>query len=241
MSAGTVDGAIPPRTTDPDPDAGLAPPPSRRWRRRLGLAAASVVVAALVAGWALGATYQPVAFGGFSRAPLGPHLISKHVNTVGGMQGQAYLPPQPSARGSFLISLSNDGPLPVTIESLSLLPPGMPASAIHYGRPFRIDGPPTYTLEYLSYRQRQIAPRGLAGAVLAPGESVDVRIPIRTAPCWAPNSGWQMGTVWVSTRSLLWSHHVAISWTDPNDPSQGAIISEEGYSSGAIRGVVCPR
>ena len=46
-------------------------------------------------------------------------------------------------RGSFLISLSNDGPLPVTIESLSLLPPGRPASAIDYGWPFRIDGPPT--------------------------------------------------------------------------------------------------
>jgi len=239
MSAGTIDGTIPPRTTDPDP--GQAPPPSRRWRRRLGLAAASVVVAALVAGWAFGATYQPVAFGGYSRAPLGPHLISKHVNTVGGMQGQAYLPPQPSVRGSFLISLSNDGPLPVTIESLSLLPPGMPASAIHYGRPFRIDGQPTYTLEYLRYRQQQIAPRVLAGSVLAPGESVDVRIPIRTAPCWSPHSGWEMWTVWVTTRFLLWTHHVPISWTDRSDPSQGAIISEEGYSSGAIRGVVCSR
>ena len=129
----------------------------------------------------------------------------------------------------------------MTIESLSLLPPGMPASAIQYGRPFRIAGQPTYTLEYLRYRQQQIAPRVLAGAVLAPGASVSVRIPVRTAPCWSPHSGWEMGTVWVTTRSLLWTHHVAISWTDPNDPSQGAIISEEGYSPGAVSGLVCPK
>jgi hypothetical protein len=160
---------------------------------------------------------------------------------TGGMQGQYYLPPQPAEQGSFLISIGNAGPLPVTIESLNLLPPGMPASAISYGRPFRMDGQPTYTLEYLRYRQKQIAPRMLAGAVLAPGEYIDVRIPFRTAPCWSPHSGWEMWTVWVTTRSLLWTHHVPISWTAPNDPSQGAIISEEGYSSGAISGLVCPK
>ena len=158
MSAGTIDSTIPPRTTDPDP--AQAPTPGRRWRKLLGLAAAAVAAVGLIAAWVLGASYQPVVFGGGSRGPVGPHLISKEVNRAGGTEGQVYIPPQPSAHGSFLISLGNDGPLPVTIGSLSLLPPGMPASAIHFGRPMRIDGQPTYTFEDLRHGQKQIAPPG---------------------------------------------------------------------------------
>jgi len=157
------------------------------------------------------------------------------------MQGQYYLPSQPAEQGSFLISLGNTGAFPVTIEAVHVLPPGLPASAVSYGSPLRMAGQPTYTLEDLRHGQRAPGPRPLAGAVLTPGEYVYVRIPFITAKCWLPHSSTGIDRVWVTTKSLLWTHHVPISWTEPADPSQGAIISEEGYAPGAILGLVCPK
>jgi hypothetical protein len=240
MSAGIIDGASPPLTTDPG--AGRTPTPGHGWRWLLGSAAAVAAAAVLAGGEVFAATYQPVGFGGSYRRPVGPGLISRQVNTTGFMQGQWYLPPQPPANGSFYISLDNTGPFAVTIESVSLLPPGMPASAINYGRPFRIIGEPTYTAEYVYPGRPNPGPRPLDGAVLQPGQSVDVEIPIRTARCWIPRSTWIINSVWVSTKSLLWTHQVAISWTSPGDASQGAIISAEGFAAprDALR-LVCPK
>jgi hypothetical protein len=235
-----IDGAGPPLTTDPG--AGRTPSPGRGWRWRLGAAATVAAAAVLVGGLVFAATYQPVGFGGSFRGPVGAGLISRQVNTTGFMQGQWYLPPQPPADGSFYISLDNTGPFAVTIESVSLLPPGMPASAINYGRPFRIIGEPTYTAEYVIPGQPNPGPRRLDGAVLQPGQSVNVEIPIRTARCWIPQSSLMINSVWVTTESLLWTHQVAISWTDPDDSSQGAIISPEGFAAprDAPR-LVCPK
>jgi hypothetical protein len=240
MSAGITGSARPPRTTDPGP--ARTPSPGRRWRRRLGAAAALTAVAVVVGAVVFAARYQPVGFGGSFRAPFGSHLISRHVNTTGWMQGQWYLPPQPSADGNFVISLENTGPFAVTIESVSLLPPGMPASAINYGRPFRIAGKPTYTHEFVTPGQPNPGPRPLDGAVLAPGQYVSVVIPIRTARCWIPRSTSVISSVWVTTRSLFWTHDVAVSWTSADDSSQGAIISAEGYASArSATHVVCPK
>jgi hypothetical protein len=240
MSAGIIDGAGPPLATDPG--AGRTPAPGRGRRWPLGAAAIVAAAAVLVGALVFAATYQPVTFGGSFRGPVGPGLISKQVNTTGLMQGQWYLPPQPPASGSLDISLDNTGPFAVTVESLSLLPPGMPASAINYGRPFRIIGEPTYTAEYFYHGQPNPGPRPLDGAVLQPGQSVDVAIPIRTARCWIPQSATIINSVWVTTKSLLWTHDVAISWTNPGDASEGAIISAEGF--GAPRDasrLVCPK
>lgn len=240
MSAGIINGASPPLTTDPG--AGRTPSPGRGWRWRWGSAAAVAAAAVLVSGVVFAATYQPVGFGGSFRGPVGPGLISRLVNTTGDMPGQWYLPSQPPARGNFYISLDNTGPFAVTIESVSLLPPGMPASAINYGRPFRIIGEPTYTAEYVIPGQPNPGARPLDGAVLEPGQSVDVEIPIRTARCWIPQSTWIINSVWITTKSLLWTHHVAISWTNHGDASQDAIISAEGFASphDAPR-LVCPK
>lgn len=238
MSAGVIDGASPPRTIGP---VSVEPPaPSRRWPRRLGVVASLIAAAAALAASIAGARYQPVVFGGYQGSPQGPHLISRQVNQVGGMRGQTYIPAQPQARGSFVISLGNTGPLPVTIESLSLLPPGMPASAINYGWPFRISGRPTYTLEYLRRGQRPPSPRPLAGMVLAPAEYITVRIPFLTAHCWVRSSGWTVDGVWVTTKSMLWTHHVFVSWTDPLNPDQGAIISPESQPGKPGSALVCP-
>jgi len=240
MSAGIVGGTSPPQTTGPGTARTSAP--GRRWRHRVGIAAVLAVATFLIWSACYAARYQPVVFGGGFDRPAGPHLISRQVNTTGGLTGQSYLPPQPSAHGTFMVSLGNTGPFPVTIESVSLLPPGLPGSAIHFGRPFRIDGTPTYILEDLRLAQRAPSPRPLRGAVLDPGEYIDVRIPFQTARCWLPGSYTEIGSVWVTTRTLLWTHDVAIGWTEPSDLSQGAILSEEGYASvGAATGLVCPR
>lgn len=241
MSAETIHGSGPPQTGEPDAAGTPSERRRRRWLARSAIALAVTVAACLLAAVSYAARYQPVTFGGGFRGPSGPHLVSKQVNTTAGMRGQTYIPPQPPARGTFLISLGNTGPFPVTVLALSLLPPGMPASAINYGRPMRISGQLTYTLEELRRGQSQIRPRPLAGAVLNPGEYIYVRIPFLTARCWLPSSGWRFGSVWVTTRSLLWTHHVEIGWTDPGDPSQGAILSEEGYASPhAATHLVCP-
>ncbi|HEX9034270.1 MAG TPA: hypothetical protein VF834_20695 [Streptosporangiaceae bacterium] len=238
MSTGVADGTAPPRSTDPVPVPSAG---GRNWRRHIAVATAVVLAAALVTAGILSVRYQPIGFGGGIGYPAGPHLVSSQVNQTGGMQGQHYLPPQPVAYGSFQVSLANDGPLPVTIESLSLLPPGMPASAIRYGWPIQIDGQPTYTPDFPRLGPRPLAPRSLAGVVLEPGEYIEVRIPFRTARCWSPHSVREISGVWVTTKWLLWTHHVAISWTSPNDRSQGAILSEEGYASpGAAPGLICP-
>jgi len=230
----------PPRTSIPD--RAQAPAPGRRWPRLVALIAGTVAVGGLIAASVFAARYQPVVFGGGYRGPLGPHLISRHVNQTGGMEGQSYLPPQPAEHGSFLISLANTGPYPVTIESLRLLPPGLPASAINYGRPLRIVGEPTYTLEDLRRGQRPPGPRRLAGAVLSPRESIYVRVPFVTARCWLPNTTTSVTGIWVTTRWLLFTRQVLISWTDPADTTQGAIISSEGFASPrAAPGLVCPR
>jgi hypothetical protein len=244
MSAGTIDGTVPPRASGPDRGADDAetPAPRRRWLRLAALITGMAATAALLAASLLAARYQPVGFGGGFRGPLGPHLVSRQVNQTGGMRGQSYLPPQPQAHGSFLTSLENTGPLPVTIESVRLLPPGLPASSINYGRPLRIAGQPTYTLEDIRHGEPVPGPRPLAGAVLSPGESIYVSVPFVTARCWLPHSGTSVTGVWVSYRFMFFSRHVLIGWTDPGDPSQGAIIGAEGYASPhAAPGLICPR
>lgn len=68
MSAGTIGGAIPPRTAAPDP--GKPSGSSRRWRWRIGLAAVALLDAGLIAAGALSAAiisaegYSPSAIRG---------------------------------------------------------------------------------------------------------------------------------------------------------------------------------
>lgn len=146
------------------------------------------------------------------------------------------LPAQPSARGTFYVSLENSGPLPVTIESVSLDGPGLAANAVT-GMPFTISGQPTYTPLY----GRHGRPLPLADTVLRPGQYISVRIPIVTEPCWTRSGDVMVNSFWVTSRSLLWTHHERVIWSDPIWPSQGAIVSREGGQPGSIPGMFCPR
>ncbi|MHB1596139.1 MAG: hypothetical protein ACYCO9_23040 [Streptosporangiaceae bacterium] len=239
MSADVIDGASPPRVSDPEP--GRPGWPGRRWRLGIGLGAAVALVAALITAAVAAARYQPIRFGGAYRGPAGPHLTTRQVGNLYGLDGQSVLAPQPQAHANILLSLDNVGPLPVAIERLSFMPPSALHGATLDGLPFRISGRVTYTLEAIPHGVTPPGPRPLAGAVLQPGQDITIRVPIVTARCWIPNTRTTVAGFWVTSRSLLWTHHVYVSWTAPGSPTQGAVVSAEGYPGGNEPGLVCPR
>ena len=234
VSVDVIDGASPPRVSDPEP--GRPGWPGRR-RLSIGLSAAVALVAVLIAAAVAGARYQPVRFGGSFSPPHGPHLVARQVGNLYGQDGQTVLAPQPPAHGTILVSLDNVGPLPVVIERLSFMPPGTTLD----GLPFRISGRVTYTLEVIRHGGTPPGPRPLAGAVLHPGEVIAIRVPIVTARCWIPNTGTTVSGFWVTSRYLLWTHRVYVRWSPPGSSTQGAVVSAEGYRSGNEPGLVCPR
>ncbi|MDA8324569.1 MAG: hypothetical protein M0030_32805 [Actinomycetota bacterium] len=235
MSVDIIDGASPPRVSDPAP--GRPGWPGHRWRLGIGLGAAIALAAALIAAVFAGAYYQPVRFGGSFGPPYGPHLITTTQGNEYGLAGQTVLPAQPSAHGTVYVSLENAGPLPVTIESVSFNGPGVPANAVT-GMPFTISGQSTYTPMF----GRHGKPKPLAGAALRPGQYILIRIPIVTAPCWTRSGEHALvDSFWVTSRSLLWTHRERVSWTDPGSPTQGAIVSREGGRPSSIPGMFCPR
>src|SRR5215813_283470 len=122
MNSGMVDGVIPPGAADPTAVTVAPPRRRRRWPVVAALAAGLLLIAAFITGLTLGAHYQPVGLGNFP-ANLAGHMITKRVNNFAPMTGQQYLPPQRPASGGVYVSLTNHGPLPVTIESASLNPP----------------------------------------------------------------------------------------------------------------------
>jgi hypothetical protein len=140
MGTGAVEGTTPPGVTD-----GIAIPgrQRRRWLMVVALGLLAVLIAAVVAGLNLGASYQPLAFGGAGGGLTG-NIVSKHVNNVAPMEGQTYVPPQRAASGAYHVSLTNTGPYPVTIESATLNNPNYTAAPDLQAQPLRDRGHATY-------------------------------------------------------------------------------------------------
>ena len=236
MSTGMIGGASPPGTANRGGTAVTAPGRKRRWPVWVALALGLVLAAAVVAGLSLGAAYQPVGLGNSGGALIG-HLVTRHVDNFTPMTGQTYLPPQRPGSGGLYVSLSNSGPLPVTIESASLNPPDAQGPVFRQAQPLRDAGAAAYWPEAGS----QAGPgTRLAGAVLRPGQYILVRLPVTTAGCWMPSHGYAvLSTFWVKVKFLLWTHLVQVWWTSPFDQSEGAIIAHEPEP--ASQGGVCPR
>lgn len=185
------------------------------------LALAAVVVAA-----PLGAVYQPVIFGGASGGLRG-QIVSRQIDTFGPFGPQTYIPPQPPAHGVLVMSLGNTGPLPVTIESVSMPPPWFPPQQ-QRNLVLANAGPVTYSPEFSKPAGRSGT---LAGTVLAPGQYIYIRIPVVSARCWVSNSWTSVTSFWVTTKYLLWTHHVQIDWTGAEFPSE-AIVAREAIPAG---------
>jgi hypothetical protein len=216
MSAGTI-GTGPPGTTPGE----LAPAPvqrRRRWLRWTGVTLAVLLAGTAISAGIWAAHYQPADFGG-SFGPLQGQITGRQVNTFG-FQGQLYVPPQARHHGTLDVSIANNGPFPVTIESATLNPPD---PWLRAGEPLRDDGTATYWTE----PPGQVGPgRPLAGTVLQSHQAIDVRLPLTTAFCRITSAGYSvLNEFSVTVRFLAWTHHVTISWTNPNSPDQGAIMA----------------
>ena len=235
-SSGTIDGVGVPGAAD---SGAAAVSPGRRGRRWLAIAALTVglvLVASAVTGLLLGSRYQPVGLGN-SGGHLAGRMITRQVNNFAPMTGQEYLPPQRAARGGVYVSLTNNGSLPVTIESASLNPPSAQGPVYRQAQPLRDTGEATY------WPQSEFGSgpgARLAGLVLRPAQVIMVRLPVTTAGCWTPEGGYaELFTFWVTVRFWRWTHLVQIWWTSPFNQDEGAIISHAPEP--ASRGGVCPR
>jgi hypothetical protein len=231
-----IDGVSRSGDTDSGGTAVALPGRKRRWPALVALTLVLVVTAAVIVGLSLGAAYQPVGLGN-SPANLIGHMVTKHVDNFAPMTGQTYLPPQRPASGGLYVSLSNGGPLPVTIESASLNPPYAQGPIDRQAQPLRDTGTATYWPQTGS----QTGPgTRLAGLVLRPGQYILVRLPVTTAGCWMPAHGYVvLFTFWVKVKFLEWTHLVEVWWTSPFDQSEGAIIAHEPEP--VSHGGGCPR
>jgi hypothetical protein len=188
------------------------------WRRRVLLGLGAFLAAAMVTLAVLAGTYQPVQFGdasggSFAGLPAGTGL--RAVNTFGGAIGETYVPPQ---LGVFTIaeSIQNTGPVPVTIEAVSILSPqdqayetqGQPPS------PLTPAGSVAWWSDKYSLDQEPpFSGSSVAGISIAPGQMIRVGIPVRmSGTCYDP-AGWTGTDVfYVKERFLFFTHWVAVNF-----------------------------
>jgi hypothetical protein len=188
------------------------------------------VVVALVVGGILVTTYQPLRFAGaaggrFPGLPVGSE--GRLVNSFASASGDYYVPPQ---RTAFTIveSLQNTGPLAVTIEAVSMLPPGSSWPLVPAGRVL-------YMPAYYTYKEHQwTSGRPVRGLSLSPQQGVEVGIPVRTAdPCYVPNSGASLRVFYVEERFLAFTKWVAV-------PLGMSVVLREPEPQSDSPGLVCP-
>lgn len=144
-------------------------------------------------------------------------------NSSANLQSEMVIPSQPSNTGALIVSLVNRGPIAVTIESVQLAAQQLPAA-------LSSDGAPTYTPLAGNNPHVTSASHVVAGAAIRPGESILIRIPFRTAACWLPASSI-LHTFAVTTRFMVWSHRLDVSWTGPNDHNNEAIVIHHAATS----------
>ncbi|HEX9030193.1 MAG TPA: hypothetical protein VF834_00010 [Streptosporangiaceae bacterium] len=137
----------------------------------------------------IAATYQPLQLWNLAGGFPGMHrpLNARIVNNVGGQIGDILIPPQ---KGTFAVSVSlfDPGPMPVTIEDVSLAPPNpdYPWSLISAG-----------PVKYWTARMYSGIPlasgRPIAGLTLRPGgeNGIYIGVPVRMHACYIPG-GFQV-------------------------------------------------
>ena len=240
-----------PAHNDGEPPTADGPGRARRhpWRRRALIAVGALLAAAVVVLAVLAGTYQPVQFGGetglrFTGLPTATG--SKFVNTFGGQQGDWYIPQQ-SGPFTMVMSISNMGPEPVTIEAVSMLSPQDEADQAqgHSLFPLTPAGRPLWLP--MNYRLGQ-AGKPVAGLSLAHGDDIVVGIPLRmNGICYDAGSFARLDVFYVKVRFGFFTHWVAIPFgTDllmhvPSDPGgRGArpaqdLVCQAGTTKGVSR------
>jgi hypothetical protein len=198
------------------------------WRRWITWAALGCIVLAIsLAFWV--ERYQPLTSSTgliidnskthFPGMPAG--VRPRPVNTFGNLPGELYLPPQ---RGVMTVSvvLRNNGPLAVTIESVSIDPS------------LQLAGKPRYLDVIDSVGTMFSAVRGpVVWTSLRPGQTILVGIPIRVPDCVNKTTTPYMmtGSFQVRERLLMFSHTAAIPLPTP-------LIWLPGYTQ-ATAGATC--
>jgi hypothetical protein len=180
------------------------------WRRWIAcIALGFSVLAVVLVSWA--AHYQPLDGGAglnaekyqFPGMPAG--VRPRPVNTFGNLPGELFLPPQ---RGVMTLSvvIRNNGPMAVTIDSVSIDP---------Y---LALAGKPRY-LEMVTSVNTPLSPvRGsVAGTSLQPGETIVVGIPVHVSDCVSKTTTPYMmtGSFLVRERFLMFTHTAAIRIPTP--------------------------
>jgi hypothetical protein len=196
------------------------------WRRWIALAALGCVVLAIaLAFWAR--LYQPLGSGTrlnvepnapFPGMPAG--VRPRPVNTFGNLPGELYLPPQ---RGIMTLSvlLQNNGPLAVTIESVSI-DPSLPLA----GKPRYLDVTDSVSSMFSAVRGP------VAGTILRPGQTIVVGIPVHVPDCVNKTSTpYEMtSSVLVTERFLVFLRTAAIPIPTPLIWLPGYAHPTSGYT-----------
>jgi hypothetical protein len=199
------------------------------------LIAAAVVVLAVLAG-----TYQPIQFGGGTGVVFTGLPTAKgdaFVNTFGARQGDRYIPPQAGAF-AIVVSISNAGPEPVTIEAVTMLSPQEQADQARGAAPWPLTpaGRPRWLPD--NYRLGQ-AGRPIAGLSLAGRQNIVVGIPVRmSGVCHDPAGFIGLDVFYVKERFLFFTRWVAVTFQpdllmhNPSNPS--------GPGAEPAKDLVCP-
>lgn len=227
----TIDQSAPHQDT---PHPGSAEPPAdgpgspgrrhRPWRRRILLALGAVVTATVVVLALLAALYQPVRFGdsyggAFPGLPMGTGI--RTVNNFGGATGQTYVPQQ---RGVFTLteSIQNTGPETVTILAVSILSPQQQADDTPAGIapwPLTPAGTPRWMNPEHTGPNGHIASSSgsfTTSVLLAPGESLNVGIPLRmSGRCYDPADYTGNDVFYVKERFGIFTHWVTVTVDSP--------------------------
>jgi hypothetical protein len=206
--------------TESDPSmtggSGRPPPASGRGRGRswwvlllagIVVATVTLIVLVLVAG-----AYQPVGLGAATSGGLPglPRpLHARQVNMFGAQTGELFIPPQ---RGYFgvSVSLGNWGPDAVTIEAVTMTPPGT-----GYPWPLIPAGPVLYWTSIMFSDVRHGLP--IVGLSLRPGQDNDVYvgIPVRTSSCYIPRAFSVLDSFYVKERFLFFTKWVRVPLLQP--------------------------
>ena len=175
----------------------------------------------------LAGTYQPVQFSGetgerFTGLPT--QTGGTFVNTFGGQQGERYIPPQ-AAPFTIVVSISNAGPEPVTIEAVSMLSPVQQADQARGAAPWPLT-PVGRPLWRPGHYRLDPAGKPVAGLSLAPSQDIVVGIPVRmSGVCHDPGGFISLDVFYVKERFLFFTRWVAVPFQpgllmhNPSNPS----------------------